>query len=338
MNREGFVQTFVSLRRLLGERLTQSMNAKDAQYCAARIDRLFEHTVVGGKHERALLLIGAYSALQPSHSEAQMMRAVRLGWTLELMQSFFVIADDIMDDGQTRRGRPCWHTLPDIGLTAVNDALLFESAIDTLVADEFSSDHRFAAITLALQKTRQVTIMGQMLDNATKGLAECTAVRYEEIARRKTSHYTYYAPVQLALLLADRLDAFASATRLCYDLGYYFQAQDDYLDCFGDPAVTGKVGTDIQEGKCTWMTFTTAALLSNDKTKHAEFESNFGKTDKKAVERAKQIMHNLGVPQLYRSFQNEQYSKLSDHIGAFPVASLRSIFQSQLEKLYNRKK
>ena len=78
---------------------------------------------------------------------------------------------------------------------------------------------------------------------------------YDEIVKWKTAFYSFCLPIQNALYLAfiDDREVHDKCRRILIDMGVYFQVQDDFLDCYGDPKVTGKVGTDIEESKCGWL-------------------------------------------------------------------------------------
>ena len=55
-------------------------------------------------------------------------------------QAYFLVADDIMDGSITRRGQPCWYKKDNIGMMAVNDALILESCIYELLDKHLKGD------------------------------------------------------------------------------------------------------------------------------------------------------------------------------------------------------
>lgn len=66
------------------------------------------------------------------------------------------------------------------------------------------------------------------------------------IVRYKTSVYSFYLPFAAGMLAAGHEPNCPIMEDILMEMGFYFQVQDDFLDCFGDPSVTGKIGTDIQ--------------------------------------------------------------------------------------------
>lgn len=47
------------------------------------------------------------------------------------------------------------------------------------------------------------------------------------------------------------------------------------MDCFGDPAVTGKIGTDIEDGKCSWLAVVALQRCSKEQRTLMEVISGF---------------------------------------------------------------
>lgn len=55
------------------------------------------------------------------------------------LQAFFLVFDDVMDEAETRRGRPCWYRVNNNGLIAVNDGILLENGIYTILKKNFQN-------------------------------------------------------------------------------------------------------------------------------------------------------------------------------------------------------
>lgn len=169
----------------------------------------------------------------------------------------FLISDDIMDGSQTRRGQPCWYKLENVQMTAINDALMIESGIYIILKKYFSEKKYYVKLLELFHEISFITTVGQSLDlqTASKDVTSFTMERYKSIVSNKTAFYTFYLPVALSMHMAGYTDPeiFRQTKTILLEMGNFFQVQDDFLDCFGDPQVTGKIGTDIQDGKCTWL-------------------------------------------------------------------------------------
>jgi farnesyl diphosphate synthase len=110
-----------------------------------------------------------------------------------------------------------------------------------------------------------------------------------DIVTYKTAFYSFYLPVACGMHLADVANevSLGVAKKILIKMGQYFQIQDDYLDCFADASVLGKIGTDIQDNKCSWLIC--QALQSASPTQRALIAENYGKDDDTCVQKIKTV-------------------------------------------------
>ena len=121
-----------------------------------------------------------------------------------------------------------------------------------LLATHFKGTPHYAAVLELFIETTWQTELGQLLDLTSQpapavgaiDLDRFTLERYKQIVKHKTAYYTFYLPVACGLVLAGLASeaALAESRAILLAMGEYFQVQDDYLDCYADAAVLGKVG------------------------------------------------------------------------------------------------
>ncbi len=227
----------------------------------------------GGKRVRSAILIASHHA----HSGAHHRVAVTLAAAIELFHASALLHDDVLDDSDTRRGKPSAHRVlgtlhrkrgwigdPDAfgraGAILAGDLALLASAraLQTSVG-RLPPDSRDRVTHLFLEMSDLVTA-GQYLDMRTAAQpVEDLPDQEKDIRatmRSKTASYTCEMPLALGAAVAGASDADIAAVReVGVPLGIAFQLRDDLLGLVGTTATGKPSGDDVREGKRTLVMY-----------------------------------------------------------------------------------
>jgi len=278
-------------------------------------------------------------------TEEEYFKAATLGWMTELLQAFFLVSDDIMDSSITRRGKPCWYRHDGVGMIAINDAFMLESAIYTLLRKYFRDHPRYVDMIELFHEVTFQTEIGQLCDLLTApedkvDLDNFSMDKYRFIVIYKTAYYSFYLPVALALYLLDLAtpENLKQAEAILIPLGEYFQIQDDYLDNFGDPEVIGKIGTDIQDNKCSWLVNQALAIVTPEQRRI--LEENYGRKDKQKEAAVKKLYDELQLEQRYKDYEEKVVGEIRSLIDKIDESQglKKGVFEAFLAKIYKRSK
>ncbi|KEZ39894.1 Farnesyl pyrophosphate synthase [Scedosporium apiospermum] len=301
---------------------------------------------VGGKCNRGMSVPDSTSLLlEKPLTEDQYFQAATLGWMTELLQAFFLVSDDIMDSSITRRGKPCWYRQEGVGLIAINDAFMLETAIYSLLKKYFRQHPRYIELVELFHDITFKTEMGQLADLLTApednvNLDNFSLEKHSFIVIYKTAWYSFYLPVALALYLLDIATPknLKQAEDILIPLGEYFQVQDDYLDNFGLPEHIGKIGTDIMDNKCSWLVNVALEIATPEQRRI--LEENYGRKDVEKEAVVKKLFDDLNLKQRYEEFEEKRAKEIRELIDRVDESEglKKSVFTAFLDKIYKRSK
>ncbi len=191
--------------------------------------------------------------------------AVRLGAVMEIIHTATLVHDDIIDEAQTRRGRPAANTQwGNSKCVLAGDWLYMQSF-------RIALQERNLRILDALIELTQQMVEGELLQMEKLGKCISQEEHFDLIYRKTACLFSVCMRMGAILGNASPQDE-EKVAQYGRDLGMAFQIVDDVLDLTASESVLGKpVASDLREGKATMAVI--HALERCTPEEHARIES-----------------------------------------------------------------
>ncbi len=208
---------------------------------------MFHLLSAGGKRIRPLLVILSCQAVG-----GKLENCLNAAVAVELLHTFTLVHDDIMDHDAIRRSKPTVHEKWDEATAILAGDGLVTLAYQVLLKTRHPD---LQEVLKSFTDGLLVLCEGQALDKEFETREDVSLEAYEEMIEKKTARLIEVSCEMGTILGNASVEEKKNIGLFASSLGKAFQIQDDLLDIMSEEKVSGKpFGSDLIEKKKTYLT------------------------------------------------------------------------------------
>ncbi len=265
-----FLKELTKYQKLIEREINSFFELKEKEFSKHSVEskqlisELKKYTLRPGKRIRPILVLMGYKAITGKIDS----KIIKASCSLELLQSYLLIHDDIMDESPTRRGKIAFHKIYEQKMkknktinpvrfgesTAIIAGDLMHSlAVEILLNSNFEKKTLIQAMNKLIE-INKLTAVGQQLDLLLESKEKFSEKDVLKVQEYKTARYTIEGPLQLGAILAKASKKqLKQLSNYAIPIGIAFQIQDDILGVFGSKKTGKSTASDLIEGKKTLL-------------------------------------------------------------------------------------
>lgn len=264
-------------------------------------------------------------------------KALKAAAAIELTHTFSLIHDDIMDNDDTRRGKPAVHKVWGEPLAILAGDSLFAKSFE-LLSQSAEDNIAYERVVDALQVLTNSCINiceGQVLDMAFEDTFNVTKDEYMNMIYKKTGDLITASTTIGAIMGGASSNEIQALRTYGKQIGLAFQIQDDYIDLTGDESIGKPVGSDLVEGKKTLMVV--YALEKANKEDHDRLVELLEANDESIIPEAMEILEKYGAINYARSKAYDCVIESKQALSILPDSDAKDALYKLADFVFTRK-
>jgi geranylgeranyl diphosphate synthase type I len=289
----------------------------------------------GGKRLRPFLVLKSCKLVGGREEDA-----IPTAAALELLHTFTLIHDDIMDQDEKRRGVATVHTQWGVPIAIVAGDLLFAKVYEAITSYTDIKHVAPKRILQVLKEISEATITlceGQTRDMMFESKETVSEEEYLEMIRGKTAAL-FETSARCGGILGGATKKQVKCLGMfgCYS-GIAFQVIDDILGLTADEKVLKKpVGSDVREGKRTLMVV--YALEKASKSQRKQILETLGNKDAspEQIQETINLIDSLGAISYAKQLAEKYIERAKKALASFPASEDREDLISLSDLIFAR--